>query len=379
MKKSVVYAVDALEPNNVALIAKDINDDSIEKIIIPTFLLKEIKRNFNFNQLYAIIKLLSTSAKIEYIDFPTIYSVDDSHKAGACYRNFVLCLVSNRKKYKNLFVKTDNYDLTLECIKRNFRIFIREEYSSKLLNYCDELKDNIVVPKTKSLVIDTSYFVYMFKEKIGLNMLFDPNIKKIFLSVNLEELIKIQSMDVFYLLVFLLNNRKKYNIKYVVENKAYDKSSCSYIHDLLIITSALENINKEDLTICSADLEFIIQCLALGINTIQAVIQHQNNNSNEDEKIIGLDENSNNSNYTKSFPIKMKANTAYLSTRYILVVYEDIASKMYAKSFKFNNKSFFKATVGKYVKIYNQQFLYKIIEININTNTAKLERTTLKA
>lgn len=208
MKKSVVYAVDALEPNNVALIAKDINDDSIEKIIIPTFLLKEIKRNFNFNQLYAIIKLLSTSAKIEYIDFPTIYSVDDSHKAGACYRNFVLCLVSNRKKYKNLFVKTDNYDLTLECIKRNFRIFIREEYSSKLLNYCDELKDNIVVPKTKSLVIDTSYFVYMFKEKIGLNMLFDPNIKKIFLSVNLEELIKIQSMDVFYLLVFLLNNRK---------------------------------------------------------------------------------------------------------------------------------------------------------------------------
>lgn len=379
MKKSVVYAVDALEPNNVALIAKDINDDSIEKIIIPTFLLKEIKRNFNFNQLYAIIKLLSTSAKIEYIDFPTIYSVDDSHKAGACYRNFVLCLVSNRKKYKNLFVKTDNYDLTLECIKRNFRIFIREEYSSKLLNYCDELKDNIVVPKTKSLVIDTSYFVYMFREKIGLNMLFDPNIKKIFLSVNLEELIKIQSMDVFYLLVFLLNNRKKYNIKYVVENKAYDKSSCSYIHDLLIITSALENINKEDLTICSADLEFIIQCLALGINTIQAVIQHQNNNSNECEKIIGLDENSNNSNYTKSFPIKMKANTAYLSTRYILVVYEDIASKMYAKSFKFNNKSFFKATVGKYVKIYNQQFLYKIIEININTNTAKLERTTLKA
>lgn len=379
MKKSVVYAVDALEPNNVALIAKDINDDSIEKIIIPTFLLKEIKRNFNFNQLYAIIKLLSTSAKIEYIDFPTIYSVDDSHKAGACYRNFVLCLVSNRKKYKNLFVKTDNYDLTLECIKRNFRIFIREEYSSKLLNYCDELKDNIVVPKTKSLVIDTSYFVYMFKEKIGLNMLFDPNIKKIFLSVNLEELIKIQSMDVFYLLVFLLNNRKKYNIKYVVENKAYDKSSCSYIHDLLIITSALENINKEDLTICSADLEFIIQCLALGINTIQAVIQHQNNNSNEDEKIIGLDENSNNSNYTKSFPIKMKANTAYLSTRYILVVYEDIASKMYAKSFKFHNKSFFKATVGKYVKICNQQFLYKIIEININTNTAKLERTTLKA
>ncbi len=379
MKKSVVYAVDALEPNNVALIAKDINDESIEKIIIPTFLLKEIKRNFSFNQLYAIIKLLSTSAKIEYIDFPTIYSVDDSHKAGACYRNFVLCLVSNRKKYKNLFVKTDNYDLTLECIKRNFRIFIREEYSSKLLNYCDELKDNIVVPKTKSLVIDTSYFVYMFKEKIGLNMLFDPNIKKIFLSVNLEELIKIQSMDVFYLLVFLLNNRKKYNIKYVVENKAYDKSSCSYIHDLLIITSALENINKEDLTICSADLEFIIQCLALGINTIQAVIQHQNNNSNECEKIIGLDENSNNSNYTKSFPIKMKANTAYLSTRYILVVYEDIASKMYAKSFKFNNKSFFKATVGKYVKIYNQQFLYKIIEININTNTAKLERTTLKA
>ncbi len=379
MKKSVVYAVDALEPNNVALIAKDLNDDSIEKIIIPTFLLKEIKRNFNFNQLYAIIKLLSTSAKIEYIDFPTIYSVDDSHKAGACYRNFVLCLVSNRKKYKNLFVKTDNYDLMLECIKRNFRIFIREEYSSKLLNYCDELKDNIVVPKTKSLVIDTSYFVYMFKEKIGLNMLFDQNIKKIFLSVNLEELIKIQSMDVFYLLVFLLNNRKKYNIKYIVENKAYDKSSCSYIHDLLIITSALENIDKEDLTICSADLEFIMQCLALGINTIQAVIQPQNNNFNEDEKIIGLNENSNNSNYTKSFPIKMKDNTAYLSTRDILVVYEDIASKMYAKSFKFHNKSFFKATVGKYVKICNQQFLYKIIEININTNTAKLEKTTLKA
>lgn len=376
MKKAVVYTVDALEPNNVSLIAEDINDDSIEKIIIPTFLLKEIKRNFNFNQLYAIIKLLSTSSKVEYIDFPTIYSVGDNHKAGACYRNFVLCLVSKLKKYKNLFVKTNNFDLMLECIKRNFRIFIREEYSSKLVNYCEELKDNIVAPKTKSLVIDTSYFVYMFKEKIGLNMLFDPNVKKIFLSVNLEELIKIQSMDVFYLLVFLLNNRKKYNIKYVVENKAYDKSSCSYIHDLLIITSALENVDKEDLTICSADLEFVMQCLALGINTIQAVIQPQDNNSNEDEKI---DESSNNSNHTKSFPIKMKANTAYLSTKYILVAYEDIASKMYAKSFKFHNKSFFKATVGKYVKICNQQFLYKIIEINVKEHTVKLEKTTLEA
>ncbi len=379
MKKTVVYAFDALKPNESSSIAKDLNDPTIGKIIIPTFLLKEIKRNFNFNQLHAIIKLLSTSSKVEYIDFPTIYSVDDIHKAGACYRNFVLCLVSKLKKYKNLFVKTDNFDLMLECIKRNFRIFIREEYSSKLVNYCEELKDNIVATKTKSLVIDTSYFVYMFKEKIGLNMLFDPNIKKLILSVNLEELIKIQSMDVFYLLVFLLNNRKKYNIKYIVENKAYDKSSCSYIHDLLIITSALENVDKEDLTICSADLEFVMQCLALGINTIQTVIQSQNNNSNEDEKIIELDENSNSSNHTKSFPIKMKANTAYLSTRYILIAYEDVASKMYAKSFKFHNKSFFKATVGKYVKIYNQQFLYKIIEINKNNHTAKLERTNLKA
>lgn len=379
MKKTVVYAFDALKPNESSSIARDLNDPTIGKIIIPTFLLKEIKRNFNFNQLHAIIKLLSTSSKVEYIDFPTIYSVDDIHKAGACYRNFVLCLVSKLKKYKNLFVKTDNFDLMLECIKRNFRIFIREEYSSKLVNYCEELKDNIVATKTKSLVIDTSYFVYMFKEKIGLNMLFDPNIKKLILSVNLEELIKIQSMDVFYLLVFLLNNRKKYNIKYIVENKAYDKSSCSYIHDLLIITSALENVDKEDLTICSADLEFVMQCLALGINTIQTVIQPQNNNSNEDGKIIELDENSNSSNHTKSFPIKMKANTAYLSTRYILVAYEDVASKMYAKSFKFHNKSFFKATVGKYVKICNQQFLYKIIEINKNNHTAKLERTNLKA
>ena len=156
MKKTVVYAFDALKPNESSSIAKDLNDPTIGKIIIPTFLLKEIKRNFNFNQLHAIIKLLSTSSKVEYIDFPTIYSVDDIHKAGACYRNFVLCLVSKLKKYKNLFVKTDNFDLMLECIKRNFRIFIREEYSSKLVNYCEELKDNIVATKTKSLVIDLS-------------------------------------------------------------------------------------------------------------------------------------------------------------------------------------------------------------------------------
>lgn len=379
MKKSLVYAIDALEPNNAPSIASDLNNDSIGKIIIPTFLLKEIKRNYHLSQFGPIIQLLSESTKVEYIDFPTIYSVDDSYKEGACYRNFVLCLVSKLKKYKNLFVKTNNFDLMLECIKRNFRIFIREEYSNKVINYCEEHKDNIILPKTKNLVIDTSYFVYMSKEQIGLNMLFDPGIKKLILSVNLEELIKIQNMDVFYLLIFLLNNRKKYNIKYVAENKAYDKSSCSYIHDLLIITSALENVDKEDLTICSADLEFVMQCLALGINTIQAVIQPKNNNSNEDEKNIELDENPDNSNHTKSFPIKMKANTAYLSTRYISVAYEDIASKMYAKSFKFHNKSFFKATVGKYVKICNQQFLYKIIEININTNTAKLERTTLEA
>ena len=139
MKKSVVYAIDALEPNNASSIASDLNNDSIGKIIIPTFLLKEIKRNFNFNELYAIIELLSASSKVEYIDFPTIYSVGDNHKAGACYRNFVLCLVSKLKKYKNLFVKTNNFDLMLECIKRNFHIFIREEYRNKLLNYCEEL------------------------------------------------------------------------------------------------------------------------------------------------------------------------------------------------------------------------------------------------
>lgn len=379
MKKSLVYAIDALEPNNAPSIASDLNNDSIGKIIIPTFLLKEIKRNYHLSQFGPIIQLLSESTKVEYIDFPTIYSVDDSYKEGACYRNFVLCLVSKLKKYKNLFVKTNNFDLMLECIKRNFRIFIREEYSNKVINYCEEHKDNIILPKTKNLVIDTSYFVYMSKEQIGLNMLFDPGIKKLILSVNLEELIKIQNMDVFYLLIFLLNNRKKYNIKYVAENKAYDKSSCSYIHDLLIITSALENVDKEDLTICSADLEFVMQCLALGINIIHTNIQNQNNNSKKNEKVIEVDENNNNSDRIKSFPIKIKRYTPYISSKYVSIAYENIASKMYAKSFKFNNEKFFKAIVGKYVKIYNQKFLYKIIEINVKKHTVKLERTTLEA
>lgn len=379
MKKSLVYAIDALEPNNAPSIASDLNNDSIGKIIIPTFLLKEIKRNYHLSQFSPIIQLLSESTKVEYIDFPTIYSVDDSYKEGACYRNFVLCLVSKLKKYKNLFVKTNNFDLMLECIKRNFRIFIREEYSNKVINYCEEHKDNIILPKTKNLVIDTSYFVYMSKEQIGLNMLFDPGIKKLILSVNLEELIKIQNMDVFYLLVFLLNNRKKYNIKYVAENKAYDKSSCSYIHDLLIITSALENVDKEDLTICSADLEFVMQCLALGINIIHTNIQNQNNNSKKNEKVIEVDENNNNSDRIKSFPIKIKRYTPYISSKYVSIAYENIANKMYAKSFKFNNEKFFKAIVGKYVKIYNQKFLYKIIEINVKKHTVKLERTTLEA
>lgn len=379
MKKSLVYAIDALEPNNAPSIASDLNNDSIGKIIIPTFLLKEIKRNYHLSQFGPIIQLLSESTKVEYIDFPTIYSVDDSYKEGACYRNFVLCLVSKLKKYKNLFVKTNNFDLMLECIKRNFRIFIREEYSNKVINYCEEHKDNIILPKTKNLVIDTSYFVYMSKEQIGLNMLFDPGIKKLILSVNLEELIKIQNMDVFYLLIFLLNNRKKYNIKYVAENKAYDKNSCSYIHDLLIITSALENVEKEDLTICSADLEFVMQCLALGINIIHTNIQNQNNNSKKNEKVIEVDENNNNSDRIKSFPIKIKRYTPYISSKYVSIAYENIAKKMYAKSFKFNNEKFFKAIVGKYVKIYNQKFLYKIIEINVKKHTVKLERTTLEA
>ena len=379
MKKSLVYAIDALEPNNAPSITNDLNNDSIGKIIIPTFLLKEIKRNYHLSQFGPIIQLLSESTKVEYIDFPTIYSVDDSYKEGACYRNFVLCLVSKLKKYKNLFVKTNNFDLMLECIKRNFRIFIREEYSNKVINYCEEHKDNIILPKTKNLVIDTSYFVYMSKEQIGLNMLFDPGIKKLILSVNLEELIKIQNMDVFYLLIFLLNNRKKYNIKYVAENKAYDKNSCSYIHDLLIITSALENVEKEDLTICSADLEFVMQCLALGINIIHTNIQNQNNNSKKNEKVIEVDENNNNSDRIKSFPIKIKRYTPYISSKYVSIAYENIAKKMYAKSFKFNNEKFFKAIVGKYVKIYNQKFLYKIIEINVKKHTAKLERTTLEA
>lgn len=379
MKKSLVYAIDALEPNNAPSIASDLNNDSIGKIIIPTFLLKEIKRNYHLSQFGPIIQLLSESTKVEYIDFPTIYSVDDSYKEGACYRNFVLCLVSKLKKYKNLFVKTNNFDLMLECIKRNFRIFIREEYSNKVINYCEEHKDNIILPKTKNLVIDTSYFVYMSKEQIGLNMLFDPGIKKLILSVNLEELIKIQNMDVFYLLIFLLNNRKKYNIKYIAENKAYDKNSCSYIHDLLIITSALENVEKEDLTICSADLEFVMQCLALGINIIHTNIQNQNNNSKKNEKVIEVDENNNNSNRIKSFPIKIKRYTPYISSKYVSIAYENIAKKMYAKSFKFNNEKFFKAIVGKYVKIYNQKFLYKIIEINVKKHTVKLEKTTLEA
>lgn len=360
MKKTVVYAFDALEPNESSSIAKDLNDPTIGKIIIPTFLLKEIERNFNFNQLQAITKLLSKPSKIEYIDFPIIYSADNNKKADACKGYFMLYLINNFKGCKNLFVKTNNFNLMLECIKRDFRIFIREEYSSKLINYC---KENIVVPETKNLVIDTSYFIYMFKEQIGLNILFDPGIKKLILSVNLEELIKIQEIDVFYLLVFLLNDRETYNVKYVAENQTYNNDN---IHDILIMTSALENVNKEDLTICSADLEFVMQCLSLGINIIQADIKIKNNNYKKDEKVI-------------EFPITTKKGTSYISSKYIQVVYEDIASKMYAKSFKFHNKSFFKASVEKYVEISNQEFLYKITEINKNNHTDKLERTNLKA
>ena len=80
MKKSLVYAIDALEPNNAPSIASDLNNESIGKIIIPTFLLKEIKRNYHLSQFGPIIQLLSESTKVEYIDFPTIYSVDDSYK-----------------------------------------------------------------------------------------------------------------------------------------------------------------------------------------------------------------------------------------------------------------------------------------------------------
>lgn len=366
MKKTLVYAFDALEPNNAPSIASDLNNDSIGKIIIPTFLLKEIKRNYNLSQLNPIIQLLSESPKVEYIDFPTIYSTNGILKEGACYRNFVLCLLSKLKKYKNLFVKTNNFDLMLECIKRNFRIYIRDEYSTKLINHCKGCEYNIASP-TKTIVVDTSYFVYMFENKIGLNILFDPGIKKLILSVNLEELIKIQNMDVFYLLIFLLNNRKKYNIKYIIENKAYDKNSCSYIHDLLIITAALEHCtSKKDLSICSVDLEFILQCLSLDINIIQAVTITHNNVLN-DKKVI------------ESLPVKFKKGSAYLSSKYISVAYENIASRAYSKALNIRNVNHFKVMVGSYVQIQNQKFLYRIIEINTKTSKVKLERTSLKA
>lgn len=58
----------------------------------------------------------------------------------------------------------------------------------------------------------------------------------------------------------------------------------------------------------------------------------------------------------------MKANTAYLSTRYISVAYEDIASKMYAKSFKFNNKSFLRLPLENMLKSVISNFFIKLLK-----------------
>lgn len=367
MRKTLIYTVDALSPQLLQeTLKKDIEDDTIKEIIVPVFILKAANNQYqNFSK---IMNELQYCSKIQIKDFPVLYSENYCH-----FDYLILFVIHYSKYYRNLYIRTRDNQIIIACLKRGFKVFIDKDDDVLFKNINSE---NYLFPNTNTVFFDTCYYCNMFKSYIGLNILKDKKYKKIIISGILEELVKINEFEIFETLVYLLNQRKEYNIEFIISEKAYTEP---YFYNDLSFLSYIMQLNstkyKDDITVYTCDIEFTMQCMALKIKTSSNIVFDKEINLNKNLSNITTKKSS-----TKSqieVPIFIKNDNTYVSITDVPIVYKDIASGIYSNILNKNSIKYYQIKNGYYVKIKNEKNAFRISKIDIELAIANLEKTNL--
>ena len=369
MRKTLIYTVDALDPQLIFYtLKKDIKDQTIKEIIIPDFILKAA--NSKYSNFSKIIKELQYSPKIQIKTFPVLY---DKSKYNY-FDCLMLFLTEYVKCYRNLYIRSRNNQIIIACLKRGFKVFIDNHYTAVFKNINDE---NSLFPSTNNVFFDTCYYCEMFKSNIGLNILTDKNYKKIILSSILEELLKINKVEIFNTLVYIINKKRDYNIEFIITEKPYTEP---YLCNDLMLLSYINQLNstkyKDDVTVYTGDIELTMQCIALKIKTSSNGIFDKEPTLNK-----SLSNNISENTISKSqitIPILKRNNNIYISSEHITSVYKDIASRLYSKVLNKKSINYFMIKQGYHAKVKNENTIFRVFKIDIPLGIAYLEKTTIE-
>lgn len=407
MKKTLVYALDALSPSLVyANLKNDIENEEINKIIIPTFILKASA--IKYKSFPKLIYLLKDSPKIEIADFPVLYhEVDD-----LATNDYLLLFMQNiSKKYENMYLRTRKDEIRIEFLKRGYKVYLDKEFDDKIssINF-----SNSINPISNIVLFDTCFLVKAFDNEKGLNILTDFNIKKVILSCVLEELIKIGRSDVFKFIINFINKKDIYNFELIITSNAYNK--VIFYNDITLLSYFIELQGKkeyENMVLYTLDIELFTQSLAMGIKTSGeelsklavvktketqlngykedtenldtnnvAIYSETTSNSNdlmENEQKDDLSE-TNSSIPQNSLPISVviKRTNVYMPADEVIAVYKDLTTGLYSSVCTRGKKRYYKIKLGYNVKLKNEKFAFKISKIDTDKQIAYLTETTFK-
>ena len=261
-KQSLVYTYEILNSEDIIeILSSDIENENIERIIIPHFLFKIANKKLTAKKTIEKIEIIEKSPKIKIDNFSMMY---DEEKYGFSYFTLFMEYIKQKRTYKNIYVRIPLYSQeAIECLKLGYKVFVEnqeDEIGSILKNISPH---NYVKARSNIAFIDTCYFVKMFESYIGLNLLCENNTKKIIPSCVVEEMLHIDKQEIFKYLICFLNERKKYNIKLILTPAAYDEL---YVCNDLSMLSAIYPY-KNKLTVYSYDITLIYQCKLLNIKT----------------------------------------------------------------------------------------------------------------
>lgn len=366
MRKTVVYTLDAFDPKFINdNILSDIQNTDIKEIIIPSFILKKAYGSYYSQSLKKVINELQYSSKIVVKDFPILYS----GVQNSTFSYFIIFMMKISKEYKNLYIRTRDYKIMIECLKRGFKIFSDKNYNT-IFNYINQ--ENTIVPKSNIIFIDTCYYINIFHSYNGLNIIKDSSVKKIIFSCILEELLKINKIEVLEFLIFLINNKKEYNIEFISTSNAY--SSPYFCNDLMMLSHVMQLKNSKaynDLTVYTADLEFAIQCIGLNIK-IGDIPNLTDKNS------IESSEDKTESDALQTIPILIKKGITYVAAKDVPIIFKSVAAGAYSDAFFEKGVRYLKIKQGWHIKFSTKkERVFRVTRIDKQKSVAYFEKTSL--
>lgn len=366
MRKTVVYTLDALDPKFINdNILSDIQNTDIKEIIIPSFVLKEAYKTYHSKNLKEVINKLQCSSKVAVKDCPILHSGEPN----STFSYFMIFMIKISKEYKNLYIRTRDYKIMIECLKRGVKIFSDKNYNT-IFNYINQ--ENTILPKSNIIFIDTCYYINIFHSYNGLNIIKDSSVKKIIFSCILEELLKINKIEVLEFLIFLINNKKEYNIEFISTSNAY--SSPYFCNDLMMLSHVMQLKNSKaynDLTVYTVDLEFAIQCIGLNIKIgdIPNLTDKNSIESSDDETESGG---------LQTIPILIKKGITYVAAKDAPIVFKSVAAGAYSDAFFEKGVRYLKIKQGWHIKFSTKkERVFRVTRIDKQKSVAYFEKTSL--